>query len=77
MEDENWLLVFFEVCSFIGIEHYNEKDNIVNEQDGAEGRFNLAKEWTNEFQEKFKNENWGVEIDYYDTLDEFLENKLK
>lgn len=79
MENESWLLVFFEVSSFIGLIHNNGNgdDNIINKQDGAEGRFILAKKWTNEFEEKYKNEDWGIDIDYYDTLDEFLENKLK
>lgn len=82
MKNENWLLVFFEISSFIGGIHRDGnsfEDSKVNRQDGEDGRFKLAKKWTNKFIKKYKDAEWGIDLHYYDTLDEFLEtqNKIK
>lgn len=45
---------------------------------GTGGLYELAKEWTDKFTEQYKDVAWGEEIEYYDTIEEFLtqQNKL-
>jgi len=34
----------------------------------------LAKEWTTEFEDRYKDQDWE-DLDWYDTLEEFFESK--
>lgn len=45
------------------------------EERGQGGIYELCQEWTDEFQEKYKDVIWGEEQEYYETIEEFLNNK--
>lgn len=82
---ESYLETHFEVVSFI--ERYMSKisgsdydDNnsaiiIRHKGQGQGGLYELAKEWTDEFQSI--HENTEFDGDWLDTIDEFLANKNK
>jgi len=74
---EDWMETHHEVVSFIcdaeeveGTTAYNRK-----ETEGRGGIYELAKEWTNEFELKYKGIAWGEQIEYFDTLELFLNQK--
>lgn len=56
-----------------------ESDAISNARDsnGTGGVWELGINLTNEFQKIHKDTKWGDLVDYYDTLEEFLNKKLK
>jgi hypothetical protein len=77
---ENYLETHFDVVAFINYQLETYVDNQVykrHEAQGSGGMYLLAKQWTDEFTEKYKNIVWGEELEYYDTLEEFLNNKNK
>lgn len=47
------------------------------EEQGRGGMYELAKEWTDIFMRDYKDVEWGEELEYYDTIEEFLTNKNK
>jgi hypothetical protein len=76
---EDYLETYFDVVEFI-TEHlrgWEGKDNWStilkkHEVQGKGGMYLLAKQWTDDFIEKYKNEVWSETLDYNDTLEEFL-----
>ena len=55
-------------------------DNVVHDHynsTGIGGIYELAIAWTNEFEEANKGTEWGIEIQFYDTIESFLDNKSK
>lgn len=81
---QSYIETFFHISTIIA-NHLNENWNkpevvtvIKIEQDGG-GHFalcELAKDWTLEFEEKYKGEEW-TDYDWYDTLEAFCETKNK
>lgn len=73
----------FDVVQFITdcLGNNLEYDNFTNAvsirqyQQGSGGMYELAKEWTDEFTEKYKEEVWRKTLEYYDTLEIFLTDK--
>lgn len=47
------------------------------EEQGRGGMYELAKEWTDIFMRDYKDINWGDELEYYDTIETFLNDKNK
>ena len=83
-EDLNdYLEAHFDVVQFITDCLDIDFDNFTNViskrhfEQGSGGMYELAKEWTDEFTEKYKDVAWGEELEYYDTIEEFLTNKNK
>jgi hypothetical protein len=79
--DQDYLETYFEVVEFIQdrISHYDEQDlDAVGNAEFHKGRgglYELAEEWTTEFQTKYHEVVWGEELEFYDTLEEFLTKK--
>ena len=48
-----------------------------HEQQGRCGMYELAKEWTDDFMKKYKDITWGEDLEYYETIEEFLDNKSR
>lgn len=44
------------------------------EDGGTKGLWPLAQQWTDEFEERYKGEDWE-ELDFYDTIEAFCEEK--
>lgn len=77
---EGYLETHFDVVGFIIAERQtdydtNSKVDLTIREKGLGGLYELAKEWTDEFTEKYKDEVWGEKFEYYDTLEVFLNNK--
>lgn len=80
---ESWLETFFHLTCEIQ-SNYDENwntDQITEVKTtqslyGHTGLFDLAKQWTNEFEAAHKNTNWE-ETDFYETLEEFFNEKNK
>ena len=77
IELEDYLEVHFDI-----VRHITETEdtdgtpaNEVSETQGFGGLYQLAKEWTDEFQSKYKDTIWGQELAYSETLEEFLTSK--
>jgi len=83
LNELSFLETHFEVSAFIGLkiaEWNGDEENIdkVNEvycEQGRGGVYELAEDWTTEFENKYKDVVWGEEADYFDTIDNFLNNK--
>jgi hypothetical protein len=76
---DSWMDTHFEVVQHITITLGHEgEDNLARraqEADGHGGLWQLAEELTDEFEAKWKGEHWGMEREFYDTIEEFLEEK--
>ncbi len=79
MEDLTaYLETHFEIVQFITRKENESSDNIVKRtasDSGTGGLYELAKKWTDEFEAKYKDTLWGEELDFFDTIEEFLEGK--
>lgn len=79
---EVYLETHYEVVSFIErvmLNSGDSTDNIVTRKHEIGGHsmlYQLAKEWSDEFQDTYKNTDWS-EVEWLDTIDTFLKNKLK
>jgi hypothetical protein len=79
---EEYLEVHYDIVRFI-TEHLTawEGDDAwstilkKHETQGGGGIYPLAKQWADEFTEKYKDIVWGEELEYYDTLEDFLTDK--
>jgi len=73
----DYLETFYEVVAYFY--SYQENEfllNIENEK-GRGGMWILAEELTDEFHAKYEDILWGNELDWHDTLDQFLTEKLQ
>lgn len=80
MEDlTSYLETHFEVVSQIVLwEEISAEGNLIKiarQKKGQGGVYELAKEWTDEFETKYKDIIWGEDLDYFDTIEEFLNEK--
>ncbi len=77
-EFTSWHETHFEVVAFI-TECRNDEDNefaeLVNEQGGTGLFYELAKDWTDEFEKQHQGTAWGEEADWLETIEAYLENK--
>ncbi len=75
----NWMETHHEVVSFISWQLHESKGNTVvkewHDKTGTGGLYELAEEWTNEFEEKYQGTEWGVDLEYFDTIEEWLKEK--
>lgn len=82
-KDICYLEAYFDIVQYITreLDNHYEMITVISKrkyEQGSGGMYELAKEWTDEFTEKYKGVAWGEEIEYYDTIEEFLtqQNKL-
>ena len=73
--DEDYLETYFEVVQHLVLTLDNEysKSFSTREAEGFGGVYLLAKEWTDEFQRKYK--NYLFDGDWFDIIDDFLLKK--
>jgi hypothetical protein len=78
----SWLETYFEVVNFITLEISKETNNssvikTIQDKQGQNGLYQLAIKWTQEFEEKDSNEEWGDIFEYYERIELFLNEKIK
>lgn len=73
--DDDYLETYFEVVQHLVLTLDNEysKSFSTREAEGIGGLYTLAKQWTNEFQRKYK--NYFFDGDWLDKIDDFLLKK--
>lgn len=76
---KNWVETHHEMVSFITLQLHNDpdSDDVISEryeQQGIGGMYELAEEWTDAFEEKYKGKEWDGE--YFDTISEFCEEQI-
>lgn len=49
----------------------------INNELGRGGLWDLAQQLTTEFETTYEGVEWGLELDWHDTLEEFLNKKIK
>lgn len=77
---QSWMETFFEVVTFITLQLANDPDSgdTISERyenSGTGGMYELAEEWTDEFEEKNKEREWDGE--FFDELEVFCTEKNK
>ncbi len=81
-----WHETHFEIVQGItfDIEKHNENPGYEStatqrhDVQGHGGLYELAREWTDEFEDKYKGKEWGMdELDYFETVEGFVVEKLK
>jgi hypothetical protein len=76
-----YLETHFEIVQAITIEWLNDepvgKVKVIHDERGSGGLYELAKELTDKFEKLHENTEWGFELGYLETLEEFIENELK
>lgn len=79
----SWKETHYEVCAAIErvlrVNIPSSKSIVIKRQEtqGHTGLYELAEELTNEFEAKYKGTEWGMELEFYDEIEKFLEEKLK
>jgi hypothetical protein len=74
---ESWAETHYEMVQAITIEWMKDSPSgiVADRQDieGHGGLYELAQEWTDEFENKYKDVDWDGE--FYDTIQSFIESK--
>ena len=72
----SWQETHFEVVNFISLECQKSEmtGNILATQEyqGTGGLYELAENWTDEFESKYAGITWGEEMEYFETIEAFL-----
>ncbi len=72
----DYLEAFFEIVESITLSMQFDKDKVVHQRYAEQGRgglYELAEEWTNEFQSLYADREWDGE--WLDTITEFFNSK--
>lgn len=74
----SYLETHFEIVSAITISEVldQSKTKQIRDTEGQGGLYEFAKELTDEFENQYKDVVWGEELDWSDTLEEFLKDRL-
>lgn len=75
---ENWQETHFEVVNFITTKTIGTQDNILTKlqsEEGCTSLYDVAKEWTNEFEKLNTGREWDGE--FFEEIESFCQNKLK
>ena len=80
----SWIETHFEICVAIGAElakHPNEMGDFVSAEQlegGRSGVMQYAEDLTNEFEEQWRNHEWGIDNgpEWYEAIEEFLHTRL-
>ena len=79
---DSWMETHYEVVQAITLrltEEDMEEDSALYErleEEGTGGMYTLSEELTDAFEEEYEGAEWGEKLDYYDTLENFLNTKL-
>ena len=73
----DYLETFYEVVARFYSDQENEFLLNVENTKGRGDMWELAEQLTDEFHAKYEDMLWGEELDWHDTLDQFLNEKLK
>jgi creatinine amidohydrolase/Fe(II)-dependent formamide hydrolase-like protein len=80
-ELEEYLETHYEIVQAITVEYMKDKSQgrvrEVHDENGHGGLYQLAKELTDKFQATYKDIVWGMELEWFDTIEEFLKEELK
>ncbi len=75
----SWAETHFEVISGIEAERRKDKPSLfiqhIQEAQGTKGFYELAEELTDEFERKYEGNLWD-ELDWYDTIEAFIQSNL-
>jgi len=77
-----WMETHYEVVQAITLKLADEdmeEDSALYErleEEGTGGMYTLSEELTDAFEEEYEGAEWGEKLDYYDTLENFLNTKL-
>ena len=79
IRDTDWIETYFEVVTWINeqLEHEDSLPYLHEHHKGRGGLYELAEDLTDEFQKEYEDVAWGEELEYYDVLEMFLNNKNK
>ena len=75
---EEYLETYFEIATYIDRQANSLEESFISKvvYTGGQGAlYDLAKEWTDIFMRDYKDVEWGNELEYYDTIEAFLNNK--
>ncbi|MFZ1704362.1 MAG: hypothetical protein WAT79_08440 [Saprospiraceae bacterium] len=84
--DISFLETHYEVVEFITLhlqkwdgKEIDDSDVILSRrtEQGHGGLYELAQEWTEEFETKYSGTEWGITLEYFDTIEEFLNTKMQ
>jgi hypothetical protein len=79
---DSWMETHYEVVQAITLKLSDEdmeEDSALYElleEEGTAGMYMLSEELTDAFEEEYEGAEWGEKLDYYDTLENFLDQKL-
>jgi hypothetical protein len=76
---DNWRETYYEIVTILEfcLDHpISCPKSILNicDSQGRGGLYDIAKEYTDEFEKLYKGKDWDV--DFFDTIDEFMDKKL-
>jgi len=82
---DDWHETHFEIVASIQAHMNQDEDSVPNilgmteMMQGLGGLYELAHDWTCEFEQEHKGKQWGIddETEYREAIDEFLDNKYK
>lgn len=76
----DWHETHFEIVQAIALEMMKDEPSGIaaerHEQQGHGGLYELAKELTDKFEEEFKDIEWGLDLEYFDKIEEFIQREL-
>jgi hypothetical protein len=79
---DEWMETHYEIVQAITLMLYDEdidEDGILYkryDEQGTSGMYMLSEELTDAFEEEYEGAEWGEELDYYDTLELFLNTRI-
>ena len=79
---DSWIETHYEVVQAITLrltEEDMEEDSALYErleEEGTGGMYELSKELTDAFELEYEGAEWGGKLDYFDTIENFLNLKL-
>jgi hypothetical protein len=79
---DSWMETHYEIVQAITLKLSDEdmeEDSALYErleEQGTGGMYELSEELTDAFEEEYEGAEWGEKLDYYDTLENFLNLKL-
>lgn len=76
---ESWHETHFEIVqriTYMADKEGNKVSEVAQEQ-GTGGLYQLAKDLTDQFETLYSGIVWGIDEDYFDTLEDFLDGELK
>ncbi len=79
---DSWMETHYEMVQAITLKLSDEdleEDSALYErleEEGTAGMYTLSEELTDAFEEEYEGAEWGEKLDYYDTLENFLNLKL-